>query len=620
MTEPTENPNLSKLSLEDLDKIVDNSSEKNRNFFIAYLGLMIYVQAIIFSTSDLQLLLPSQKLKLPLIDIDVPLVGFYVTIPLFVIALHFNFLQNLESHHYKLMCWRQAHPGGVVPRSRVFPFLFDFAILETESGYRNLVLWANNILCYNLAPLTLALLLFRFADRQDFPVTFWHYVCFVVDCYLVWRLRKALVLNARVEEPYQDDEQATEKSENIAEFVFGSFRHWPHGFVGLIVLGEMLLCYAIATPDDETFSRSVLLKINEGLGSIGPIEWVLPRIKIDPNDTVWQADDNRMKIEAELVGEANWAKYFNEKGKGFRPDPKSLRLVDLREQKLPRAQLSFIRLQGAIFFMTQLQGAKLGWYLQGANFEKAQLQGAELWDAELQGAKFKEAQLQGADLGGAELQGADLDGAQLQGANLSRAKLQGADLSEAELQGADLRKAKLQGADLYKAQLQGVILESTYVQGLQINEVMPVFGVDQNKLFDDKTDWAKIEKLADTIPGSINRQIYQERIQQAQQANQINLAKQFLQYQPQAIAQPALSAICTGESKFRGIMPIESHLSSALAFRNRYLKLSYALKQNPDYPKVLQDIDYQLCTLPECQDIRGDIKGLDCTKAKPSKW
>jgi len=334
-----------KLGLEQLDKIVDNSSEKNRNFFIAYLGLMIYVQAIIFSTSDLQLLLPSQQLKLPLIGIDVPLVGFYFTIPLFVIALHFNFLQNLESHHYKLMCWQQAQPGGVVPRSRVFPFLFDFAILETESGYRSLVLWANNILCYNLAPLTLALLLFRFADRQDFPVTFWHYLCFVVDCYLVWRLRKALMRNAKVKESSpnnQDDEQSIEPSNNFAEFVFGSFRHWPHGLVGLIVLGEMLLCYAIATPDDETFGRSVLLRITWGYGSWGPVEWVLPRIKIDPNDTVWQADDNRLKIEAELAGEVNWAKYFNEKGKGFRPDPKSLRLVDLRGQNLPRAQLSFI--------------------------------------------------------------------------------------------------------------------------------------------------------------------------------------------------------------------------------------------------------------------------------------
>ena len=77
-------------NLEKLDKIVDNSSKKNRNFFIAYMGLLIYVQAIIFSTTDLQLLTSSEGLKLPIIDLNVPLVGFYVVIPIFVIALHFN--------------------------------------------------------------------------------------------------------------------------------------------------------------------------------------------------------------------------------------------------------------------------------------------------------------------------------------------------------------------------------------------------------------------------------------------------------------------------------------------------------------------------------------------------
>ena len=66
------------------------------------------------------------------------------------------------------MRWQQAHPNGTVPRSRLNPFLFDFAILEQNSGFRSWVLWANTILCYNLAPITLALLLFRYADWQDF--------------------------------------------------------------------------------------------------------------------------------------------------------------------------------------------------------------------------------------------------------------------------------------------------------------------------------------------------------------------------------------------------------------------------------------------------------------------
>ena len=64
-----------------LDKIVENSSEKNRNFFAAYLGILIYVQAIVFSTTDLNLLLSTEGLKMPIIDLTVPLIGFYVVIP-----------------------------------------------------------------------------------------------------------------------------------------------------------------------------------------------------------------------------------------------------------------------------------------------------------------------------------------------------------------------------------------------------------------------------------------------------------------------------------------------------------------------------------------------------------
>ena len=117
------------IELARLDKIVENSSEKNRNFFAAYLGILIYVQAIVFSTTDLNLLLSTEGLKMPIIDLTVPLIRFYAVIPLFVIALHFNFMQNLESHHFKLMKWQKAYPDRKVPREDIQPFLFDYAIL-----------------------------------------------------------------------------------------------------------------------------------------------------------------------------------------------------------------------------------------------------------------------------------------------------------------------------------------------------------------------------------------------------------------------------------------------------------------------------------------------------------
>ena len=703
-----------------LDKIVDNSSDKNRNFFIAYLGLLIYVQAIIFSTSDLKLLLPNQELKLPLIDLGVPLVGFYFTIPIFVIALHFNFLQNLESHHYKLMRWQQAHPNGTVPRSRLNPFLFDFAILETSSGFRSWVLWANNILCYNLAPITLALLLFRYSDRQDFPVTLWHYIAFVVDSYLVWRLRKALLANEKPEvfilkhywklsgmpshycilrrfpkklfEAKNEKSNsylflrlrwalqhfckvlfANEKSEvvnlrhyrkidkkplhyciilkkspkkrleekkkiskinlfNILgleirrliirlwkrlrsyivhfwEFFRGSLAYRPHGIVGLIVLLELVLSFLIAGTDDATFNRHVLswAKPLSDMNS-RPVEWVLPRIKIEPTETVWQADDKALKIEAELAGATNWVRYFNEQGKGFRPDPTSLRLVSLSRQKMPRAQFSKYSLQGADLSDAQMEMADL---------KEAQLQVANLNGAQMQSAEFQWAQMQGANLEEAKMERADLNHVQMQGVDLSMVVMTGANLDNAQMQGAILDWTQMLIIDLNKAQMQGAILSSAFMQGALLDTDIPVYGKNSTELFADRDrviDWAEIEERANLLLISTKIQDYLNRIKQVKKSNQISLAFDKLHYEPRAIANSALSAICNSEV-FLNIQRKETLLASAQAFRNSYINMVEDLKQNPDYPKILLDIDYQLCTLDVCKDIRDGIEGLDCKKA-----
>jgi len=55
---------------------------------------------------------------------------------------------------------------------------------------------------------------------------------------------------------------------------------------------------------------------------------------------------------------------------------------------------------------------------------------------------------------------------------------------------------------------------------------------------------------------------------------------------------------------------------------NSYIHIDKKFNQNPDYPKILLDIDYQLCTLDVCKNIRDGIEGLDCQKAlqNPPKW
>ena len=489
-------PAIRETKLEDLDKLVENSSEKNRNFFIAYLGLLIYVQAIIFSTTDLQLLASIDGLKLPIVDLTVPLVGFYVIVPIFVIALHFNFLQNLESHHYKLMRWQAAHPSQTVPRARIQPFIFDFAELETDSQFALFVRWANTLLCLNLAPITLGLLLWRYTDRQEAWATGWHLLAFSFDLFLVWKLRVALKHNRPPVTPCRSWRRV---------FVPFRFVIW-WAFVLFIVVEAGFACFVSESSSEQflAWGLPVAQKLDAWGEKIASL--LLPRIAIDPSETVWKPDDKALEIEAKMAGEADWVNYFNEHGTGFRPSTKHLRFAKLPAQKLPNAKfeqalleasdLSHTKLQGAFLEDAQLQEANLlEAQMQGANMRKAQLQKTNLNLAQLQRAKLNYAQLQGtdlvgallqeadlvgtllqeADLGGAQLQGVDLTHAQLQGAFLgkhpyggSETRLQGASLGDAQFQGAYLGDAQLQGADLTGAQFQGADLSNAQLQGAKL--------------------------------------------------------------------------------------------------------------------------------------------------------
>jgi uncharacterized protein YjbI with pentapeptide repeats len=138
--------------------------------------------------------------------------------------------------------------------------------------------------------------------------------------------------------------------------------------------------------------------------------------------------------------------------------------MDFLDRILAEEQQQCADLRRASLYYAQLQGAVLdGSQLQGASLDSAQLQGASLGEARLQGAVLDNAQLEGAFLYDGRLQGASLDSARLQAANLGYAQLQGALLDSAQLQGASLSYAQLQGASLKNTKLQDASLDSVFV-------------------------------------------------------------------------------------------------------------------------------------------------------------
>jgi hypothetical protein len=592
---PSHPPRPRAATLAELDAIVASSSEKNRNFFTAYLGLLIYVQAIVFSTTDLQFL-TGRDIELPIVALPVPLVGFYVVVPIFVIALHFNFLQNLESHHYKLMRWQDAHPGGRVPRGRLQAFLFDYATLETGSQMENWVRWANNILCLNLAPITLGLLLWRYTDRQDAPVTLWLYACFVFDCFLVWKLRRGFAENKKAN-AFAGERFGTgwlAWPATALRFVRDIPRQPPYGLIGLLVLLETLLAVFVAEAPSDPFVRY-------GLPLTGWIEargkriasLALPRIAIDPAETVWRPDAKELETDARLAGETDWAKYFYARVKaGWGPVTQHLRLVRLESQRLPRADFRNAQMDGAFLWGAQLQGAELG-------------------NTHLQGAVLMFARLEGAGLSPAYLQGADLARANLQGADVSYAYLQGADVSYAQLQGADVSYAQLQGADLSGADLQGAIAKKTGFQGAAASNSSGAWLLEPP--FDPSSvNWDAIEKLAAEIPDAARkRQAFLERIQAAK-TRPSGEAEKSLRHDAGAVHREVLPAVCQAKDSDNRQKDREFRRSAAWGIRRNYIRLKEKLGDIPELSSTMTEIDRTLCTLPACADLRNDIDGLDC--------
>jgi uncharacterized protein YjbI with pentapeptide repeats len=612
---------------EKLAELVKDSTDKNRQFFALYLGLWVYVLLMVFATTDQMLLIPTQGIKLPLVDVTLPLLGFYWVAPLFLLAIHFNLLQNLESHHYKLMRWRDAC-GGEIPRKEIPAFLFDYEWLEHGSLMEWLVWFGSRVLFLHSGPFALGILLWRFTDYQNIWITTWHLVAFIADGYLVWLAETAFQKNEQPDQPQPAPPSVTGFIAGLrmaAVMFLRLLRHlrdyaiyllktfWRRVFTWLVLLQFVLACWFHSDSFLDIWSR---IKDSPS--------WMIPIIVIDPNETAWLPDKNEIEMQALMAGEKEVGRWWQQHGNGLNLTGRHLRgfsamganLLKLKLDQgsdLQGANLSGTKLQGASLSGAQLQGAYLqGAQLRGSNLAGAKLQGADLMFVQLQGVELTRAQLQGAYLGNAKLQGAKMYAAQMQGANLSgaylqgvylkTASLQGADLTDAQLQGANLADAELQGADLEGAKLQGAVLGFTKLQKSLLPERTEV--VYWSSPFSTKdADWKSISDMAQGIPIGKYRDAYVQSIEEAMARKELKEKdmQDVLPNHPEVIWETVVRD-WDGDSQ----MDQESLLAAA-----RGLKISYAIfageqnGKNSDayHPEYLLKINQAFCASKRLQEL-----------------
>jgi uncharacterized protein YjbI with pentapeptide repeats len=466
--------------LEALRSAVVDAAGVGASLWFSYLFVLFYLLIAVFSVTHRDLLYES-PIKLPFLNVDLPLIGFFALVPLLFLIVHAYVLLHLvllaskvDAFHTELEA-QIADDDTRAQLRRQLPSNVFVQFLAGPQEVRNGVIGAmlRLIAQISLVAGPLALLLsfqLQFLPYHHNWVTWWHRLAIVADLALLWMLWPSV---------------AHGKTTWIARH---DLRTRRVAVAALASLFTLLFAFTIAT---------------------FPYEWLderLPSVRFIP--TKWpSASSNQERKELPPVGfmqSMGWTSLHEILIGGdidfVARKPSSLwsnRLVLLNidvvdhakldtEEKIKAASetlsLRGRRLEGAVLLGARLRKVNLtGAQLQNASLDFADLreanlacasggeygirdvdpdtcthlQGATLQGARLQGANLQAVQLQGAELYGAWLQGADLSGANLQDANLSQSYLQGATLQNARMQGADLAGAGMQGADFAGAQLQG---------------------------------------------------------------------------------------------------------------------------------------------------------------------
>ncbi len=493
---------------------LNRSAERLQTLWFSFLALTIYFAVTALTTTHRMLLLEEPQ-TLPILNMKVPLLPFFVIAPFFYVVIHFYMLMMM------VLLARTTGPFEEELR-KTFPIEADreryrmrsenalflqllIGAKRERNGLNGRLLAAIAIITLAIAPvLVLVLMQMMFLPYHSLEITWWHRAMVITDFLLVTTLWTS----------YRHHRGVTRfpilglfRNDKEANWAF----HAALRFSMMIVVSWMTLWEGRWAGEDgpirylqrahETFPSNKRFEATQR----GAVFWMLPlggfpdRLLLADEIIVGQALLEEKKKEAASRGgevfvptrifdgrdlQAAVLRAADLRGVALRRKdgrPAWLRGADLSRAQMQGANAAAAKLQDAMLYDAQMQGAKLsqaqmqgamlsGAQLQGADLAWAQMRGAYLIAAQLQGANLSQAQMQGTDLARAQMQGADLELAQMQGAMLYDAQLQGANLSQAQMQGAVLEAAQLQGANLSQAQMQGAVLEAAQLQGADLSK------------------------------------------------------------------------------------------------------------------------------------------------------
>jgi len=165
-------------------KAANSASARLATLHVAFMAVCAYVLVIAFSTTHLDLLL-GKMVKLPVVNVELPLVPFYACAPFIVVLVHFNLLLQLQLLSRKLFAFEAAAPpeeglGGWRDRLHIFPFTY-YLVGRPSPLVRPLLGLMVSITVVLLPFLTLLALQLQFLAYQSEAVTWCQRVAVWLD-------------------------------------------------------------------------------------------------------------------------------------------------------------------------------------------------------------------------------------------------------------------------------------------------------------------------------------------------------------------------------------------------------------------------------------------------------
>ena len=482
-----------------LESAVNDSATRVSAIWISFLVFSLYLLIAAATVTQRQLLL-AEPIKLPVLNIDLPLWGFFFLAPILLVIFHaYTLLQVLllgrtaAAYNAAVARLELSPEENISLRQRLANTLFAQIFAGSPRERLGFIGWLLRTIVWitlAIAPI-LVVLSFQvsFLAYHSHIATWTHRSLILIELaifFLMW----PLALNAEKNSQWPDLKHLTVTARKL----FGPKEEQRAARLRLRSLGALLVAcvlYLLIPLSLLTFPGEPHINFVTGkplawvqceyiLGEepfLSHRRWVFDRFNLRHMDVVDHAKLERIEKATEKTGEhpSKSERTYILRNRDLNCGDFSnadLRRVDLSDSSLKWATLEDVKLQGATLTRTNFEGAFLPFArLQFTELNFAQFRGAHLISAQLQSARADQAQFQGAYLPDTQLQGASLLSAELQGADLRFAHLEGAYLEGVQLQGADLSKARLRGAYLSDTELQGTDLSGADLDHSVLSQV-----------------------------------------------------------------------------------------------------------------------------------------------------